>query len=156
MSRFEKIIFISMDDTCRGPMAELIMKKITGHKDMEIISRGMVVLFSEPCNPKAVAVLRNRGIILDNRTSMAFEPESVTGNTLILTMGKAEKERIIEAYDPANVYTLIEFAGGAGELVEPFGKEMEVYKQCAEEIEYWLLKVEERLNRIDNNEEEEL
>ena len=156
MSRFEKIIFISMDDTCRGPMAELIMKKVTRHKDIEIISRGLVVLFPEPCNPKAIAVLRNMGIILDNRTSMAFEPESITEKTLILTLGKAEKERIIEEYDPDNVYTLIEFAGEPGELVEPFGKEMEVYKQCAEEIEHWLIKVEERLTRMDKEEEEEL
>ena len=66
MNRYEKIIFVSMNNTIRGPMAELLMKKITKHKDLEIISRGLVVLFQEPFNPKAVAVLRNRGIILDN------------------------------------------------------------------------------------------
>ena len=47
-----------------GPMAELLMKHITVHKDIEIISRGLIVLFPEPVNPKAIAVMRQKGIIL--------------------------------------------------------------------------------------------
>ena len=58
-----------MNNTCMGPMAELLMKHITVHKDIEIISRGLIVLFPEPVNPKAIAVMRQKGIILDNRTS---------------------------------------------------------------------------------------
>ena len=154
MNRYEKIIFVSMNNTIRGPMAELLMKKITKHKDLEIISRGLVVLFQEPFNPKAVAVLRNRGIILDNRTSMQLKPEELTEDALILTIGKKEKELILEEYEPKNVYTLIEFAGDTGEITDPYGKEIESYKICAEELEYWLLKVEEKLSQIEEEEEE--
>ena len=154
MKKYDKIIFVSMNNTIRGPMAELLMKKVTKHKELEIISRGLVVLFSEPCNPKAVAVLRNRGIILDNRTSMQLSKEELTEKTLVLTVGRKEKEVIIEEYDPENVYTLIEFAGDTGEITDPYGKEMESYKICADELEYWLLKVEEKLSQIEEEEEE--
>ena len=70
MKKYSRIVFVSMHNTCRGPMAELLMKSITTHKEMEIVSRGLIVLFPEPFNPKAVAVLRQRGIILDNRSSV--------------------------------------------------------------------------------------
>ena len=60
-----------------GPMAELLMKHITVHKDIEIISRGLIVLFPEPVNPKAIAVMRQKGIILDNRTSVALTEEDI-------------------------------------------------------------------------------
>ena len=54
MNRFNKVIFICMGNTCRSPMAATIMTKLM--PDIRVESRGMVVLFPEPYNPKAVAV----------------------------------------------------------------------------------------------------
>lgn len=135
-----------------GPMAELLMKHITAHKDIEIISRGLIVLFPEPVNPKAIAVMRQKGIILDNRTSVALTEEDISEDTLLLAIGNKEKEMIIETYDPDNLYTIPEFVGDAGEMPDPYGKEMESYMECCDVLIKWLNKVDEKLTRLENEE----
>ena len=135
-----------------GPMAELLMKHITVHKDIEIISRGLIVLFPEPVNPKAIAVMRQKGIILDNRTSVALTEEDIPEGTLILAIGNKEKEMVIETYAHKDLYTVSEFAGEAGEIPDPYGKEMDSYVECCESMIEWLHKVDNKLTRIENGE----
>lgn len=135
-----------------GPMAELLMKYITVHKDIEIISRGLIVLFPEPVNPKAIAVMRQKGIILDNRTSVALTEEDIPEGTLILAIGNKEKEMVIETYAPKDLYTVSEFVGEAGEIPDPYGKEMDSYVECCEAMIEWLHKVDNKLTRIENGE----
>ena len=52
MKRYDKLIFVSNGDTCRGPMAEAILKSKYLLEELEIESKGLVVLFPEPVNPK--------------------------------------------------------------------------------------------------------
>lgn len=154
MRKYNRIVFVSMNNTCRGPMAELIMKSITTHKDMEIVSRGLIVLFPEPFNPKAVAVLRQRGIILDNRTSVELTEEDITEDTLLLALGIKEKEMIIETYDPDNLFTISEFLGEAGEIIDPYGKEMDSYVKCGDMLVEWLRKVDDKLTGLEQDTDE--
>lgn len=147
MREYGKIIFVSMNNNCRGPMAEVIMKMLMSQKDVEIISRGLIVLFPEPCNPKAVAVLRGMGMILDNRTSMELKQEDISEDALVLALGNKEKEMLIEKYDPKNLYTISEYAGEAGEITDPYGKEIDSYKQCADELMHRLKKIEEKMTQ---------
>ena len=62
MLQYNKIIFVSTSDTCRGPVAAAIMRSMPDMEDTQIISRGVVSLFPEPVNPKAVAVAKGNGI----------------------------------------------------------------------------------------------
>lgn len=149
MNRFKKIIFVCRDNSCRSPMAELIMKSRTRHKDIEIISRGVTVLFSEPYNPKAAAVLRGRGMILDNRTTVQISEEDLSessGEVLVLALGILEKERLMETFDPSNLYTVSEFAGEVGEISDPYGKEIEAYVTFEAELEALIDKVDAKLS----------
>ena len=148
MDKYNKILFVCMDNTSFSPMAEAYMKYISGHKDIEIISGGLVVLFSQPYNPKAVAAMRGLGIILENKTSRQLVIEDITEDSLVLTMGKYEKERLITEYNPRNVYTITEFVGEAGELFDPYGKEIESYVEFANSLAYLLGRVEEKLDLI--------
>ena len=54
MNTFDKVIFVCNGNTCRSPMAATVMANLK--QDIISESRGMVVLFPEPYNPKAVAV----------------------------------------------------------------------------------------------------
>ena len=51
MKRFDRLIFVSNSDTCRAPMAKGIMRSKYLLSDLEVDSRGLVVLFPEPVNP---------------------------------------------------------------------------------------------------------
>ena len=54
MNTYNKIIFVCMGNTCRSPMAATIMQNRLSKYDVIVESRGMVVLFEEPYNPKAI------------------------------------------------------------------------------------------------------
>ena len=58
MSRYDKLVFVCTGNTCRSPMAEVIYKNLDKESDVKVISRGLVVLFNEPINPKAEVVLK--------------------------------------------------------------------------------------------------
>ena len=57
MKKYDRLIFVSNSDTCRGPMAEAILKSKFLLSELEVESRGLVVLFPEPVNQKAEAIL---------------------------------------------------------------------------------------------------
>ena len=46
MKKYDRLIFVSNSDTCRGPMAEAILKSKFLLSELEVESRGLVVLLS--------------------------------------------------------------------------------------------------------------
>ena len=65
MRRYNKILFVCEDNTATSLMAEQICKSMVTDEAVTIESRGMVVLFQEPINPKAQVVLINHGFSLE-------------------------------------------------------------------------------------------
>lgn len=146
MNRFSKIIFVCVGNTCRSPMAATIMNHFM--PDLIIESRGMVVLFPEPYNPKAVAVASRHNMIMPSNCAKQLENSDFSNDTLVLVMNSAIKKKIYEAFDDAiNVYTLSEFAGeDIEEVQDPYGKGNEEYNKCFEDLYYLVEKVAKILN----------
>ena len=66
MKEYNRILFVCESGTSRAPMAEAILKDFSLKQPVEIESRGLVVLFPEPINQKAEAVLISNGISLSD------------------------------------------------------------------------------------------
>lgn len=96
MGRYRKVIFVCMDNTCRSIMAEAVMNSVNKQHMVEVESRGLVVLFPEPMNPKAVAILKNYQMKPSRESSLALQPSDVTEGTLVLTMTAYECEQAKE------------------------------------------------------------
>lgn len=117
MSSCRKVLFICKENVCRSIMAEAILQ--CGKGRPAAYGRfpwGLVVLFPEPLNPKAVAVLKGNEMEPSKEYSEEFVPEvDVTEGTLILTMSEQEKKQVLKSARrfgaPAEVYTLGEYAG---------------------------------------------
>ena len=75
MKKYDKLIFVSNSDTCRGPMAEAILKSKFLLAELEIESRGLVVLFPEPVNQKAEAILASHGLTMKEHTASMLQQE---------------------------------------------------------------------------------
>lgn len=126
-----KLIFVCTDNTCMSPIAETIFRNADHDLDLEVSSRGLVVLFPEPVNPKAETVLATHGLIMNNHTARQFKAEEVDEETLILTMSTVQKRRLAtDFFINDNVYTLPEFAGIHGDVDDPYGKDIESYEAC--------------------------
>ncbi|MGN0328680.1 MAG: protein tyrosine phosphatase [Lachnospira sp.] len=134
MNRFKKVIYVCMGNTCRSPMAATIMRNLM--PDMIVESRGMVVLFEEPYNPKAVAVASQHNMIMTSDVSMQISNDDFSGETLVLTMDAVMKQKIYDTFDKAiNVFFIGEFVGEADVVIpDPYGKGMEEYSKCFDGI----------------------
>lgn len=136
MGRYRKVIFVCMDNICRSIMAEAVMNSVNKQHMVEVESRGLVVLFPEPMNPKAVAILKNYQMKPSRESSLALQPSDVTEGTLVLTMTAYECEQAKELLGPeAEVHTIGDFAGKPGDIGEPHGGTLAEYGACYEYID---------------------
>lgn len=114
--------------------------------ELEIESRGLVVLFPEPYNPKMVGVLKENGIDVLASEARQLEEEDFGSRTLILAMTENQKQRILEDYEQAcNVYTIGEFAGEQEDIEDTLGGGKEEYAQAFINMAYFVNRVAENI-----------
>lgn len=156
MVRYEKIIFICTENTCRSPMAEVLYKSMQIGYELEAISRGIVVLFPEPMNPKAEIVLNNHDLHISGHVTKQFRIQDVNEHTLILTMTLSQKKKIMEDYNISeNVYTLKEYAGESGDVSDPYGGSLLEYEECFGELVRLVKKAAYRIDKENNSKDTE-
>ena len=145
--KYKKILFVCTGNTCRSPMAEVIFKKLSYDMEIEAGSRGLVVLFPEPSNPKAELVLKNHELLLENHTSRQLTGEDLDAGTLLLTMTEGQKHKIIEQYgDGVDVFTIKEFTEEEGDVVDPYGGDLMDYEKCYGDLARLIKKTVVKLN----------
>ena len=147
LQTYRKIIFVSKDDNCRGPMAERLFQRQTLLQEYDIESRGMIVLFPEPMNPKAEEIMRRNEVDISEHEALAFEEKDITPDTLILTMEKVQKRKIITEYGfHPNIFTLNEYLDEEKEVESMYGKSLEEYEAGYLELEIYMRKLARKLN----------
>lgn len=135
MLNYKRLIFVCRSNTSRSPMAEAIYKSMEDSSDIEVLSRGSVVLFSEPINPKAEVVLNNHNLAIIEHNAKQLKEEEITDDTLVLTMSETLKVEVIQEFpNTMNLYTLPEFVGESGDVVDPYGGTLAEYEACFTEL----------------------
>lgn len=153
MIKYNKLIFVCTGNTCRSPMAEAIYKNLDKESEVEVLSRGLVVLFAEPINQKAEVVLRKHDLEIHNHTSKGLKGSDIDDNALILTMTNAHKNKIKDMFPNAkNIYTITEYAGETGDVIDPYGGSLVEYEECYIELARLVKKTVYRINEDNNTE----
>lgn len=153
--KFDRVIFVGEDNTCRSPMAETIFRSMfdKDKTECEIMSRGLVVLFDEPYNQKTEMILYNHGLETKEKVAIQLEPEELKGNVLVLTMTFTDKLKIIEDFDfHGEVYTLKEYIGNDDELLDPYGEEIDIYEACYQDMFAVIQEVKTKIETVDSEE----
>ena len=133
MKKYDRLIFVSNSDTCRGPMAEAILKSKFLLSELEVESRGLVVLFPEPVNQKAEAILASHWLTMKDHTAKMLEQEDFDERTLILVMEDALKQRIFQEHENVqNTWQLSEYIKEETDVTEPVGGSLADYGACYE------------------------
>lgn len=133
MKKYDRLIFVSNSDTCRGPMAEAILKSKFLLSELEVESRGLVVLFPEPVNQKAEAILASHGLTMKDHMAKMLEQEDFDERTLILVMEDALKQRIFQEHENVqNTWQLSEYIKEETDVTEPVGGSLADYGACYE------------------------
>lgn len=153
MIKYNKIIFVSNSDTCRGQLAASITREIgrgfLEQNFIEIESRGIIVLFPEPMNPKTVAIAASKDLDIDGYVSKALTPQDFGMNTLVLTMTESIKKKVYEDFKEAlNVFGLKEFVGEDGDVEAAHGGELVDYGELFRNIERLVNKLIDKLSTM--------
>lgn len=155
MKKYKKIIFVCDSGTARAPMAEAIMKEYMIKYPLQIESRGLVVLFPEPVNQKAEAVLISNGINPENQMSRQLEQEDLEPDNLIVAMAGEQKQKILETYEISQgmqVEVLTELTGDELEIINPYGGTLQSYGLCYETLNKTIKKL---VSLVNEGEEED-
>ena len=147
MNKFDKIIFVCSNDTCRAPMAAGIMRNKFLHSPSIIESRGLVVLFESPINPKVEAIMVSNGMSLKDHKSTQLTEEDFSPDNLIIVMNEEDRQEIHEEFKNArNVHLISELAGEEGDVYDPYGKALADYGRCYEQLDNYITKFVKKLN----------
>jgi protein-tyrosine phosphatase len=132
-------------------MRQLIAKKL-GCKPEETEQRGVIVasagVSASPggvAAPEAVEVLRSRGLDLSRHESQPLGEKLVRHADLILALTNAHRQAIIRRWPEASARTAV-LRMDRGDIEDPIGGPVEMYTQCAEQIEEAL---RERVEHLD-------
>ncbi|MFP3155680.1 phosphotyrosine protein phosphatase [Lachnospiraceae bacterium ZAX-1] len=147
MTQCKKIIFVDESGTIRSAMAEAIMKEHVLKHPLEIVCRGLVVLFPEPMNQKAEAVLISNGINVENQMSVQLTEDDFSSNNFIIAMTETQKTKILQNYEHAvNVHVLTQLVGDELEIMDPYGGTLRSYGICYETLNNSIKKLVDQLN----------
>lgn len=139
----KKIIFVCTGNTCRSPMAEGIFNALAEERKWQARARSAGLFVAEPVvSANSAAVMREQGIDISGHIPMQITDEIIREADLLLTMTDSHKRQLLRGgVSPDKVGTLAEFAGEAGDVPDPYGGSIEVYRSTAREIKRLLEKI---------------
>lgn len=134
-----EVCFVCTGDTCRSVMAERIARKMA--RDMGLkcrFSSAGLEARKENISENARLTLKKLGYDYSNRTSVQLKERP---NVVYVCVTGSHKQFVESA-------RVISFKSLAGEVIDPYGKDLETYEKCAHLIEENVKVLLEKIKRL--------
>lgn len=133
------VLFVCTANICRSPMAEGLLRARLGDAapDWRIDSAGTWAMDGEGAAPRAIKVLKTRGIDLSEHRSRIVNPAILSRANLVLVMEKGHKEALQVEFPryASKIYLLSEMVGEIHEIKDPIGRSTADFEKTAHELE---------------------
>jgi protein-tyrosine-phosphatase len=146
-----RLLFICTGNTCRSAMAEAMARRIIAERgiaDVEVGSAGTAAWENAPASDGALLVCLEHDVDLSQHHARLLTEELVQSHDLVLGMGPHHVERA-EALGGGSKASLLTSYASNGEVKrpigDPFGGELELYRETYKELERELNRLFDRL-----------
>lgn len=141
----QKIMFVCTGNICRSAMAERLLKKKIKEKDLEkefyVCSSGISAYPNDVSTYEAVYVMQNEyGIDIKDHRATNVKASKIKEMDLILAMTKSHKDMLIMMFPELKekIYTIKEYVGLQGDVLDPYGGTIKIYSNCAKELNEYI------------------
>jgi protein-tyrosine-phosphatase len=136
-----QVLLVCTGNICRSPLAEAIMRQELaglGRDDITVTSAGTGAWDGAPASEGAYLVGLEHGLDLSAHRARLLTRELVESAGVILTMARHHRARVPELGGEGRTFVLGEYAGRTGpqaEVSDPFGGDLDVYRETHTELE---------------------
>ena len=146
-----KILLVCTGNICRSPLAAALLQRALAERGIEgidVSSAGTGAWDGAPVSEGAYLVGLERGLDLSAHRARLLTRELIEEADLVLTMARHHRARVDELGGEGRVFVLGEYAGREGdeaEVSDPFGGDLEVYRDTCVELEALIEAAVERI-----------
>ena len=129
----KKFLFVCTGNTCRSPMAEGIFNKLSSEKGWQATAKSAGLYVTEPMvSENSLNVCLENGIDISSHIPTQITAELINEADVILTMTSSHKA----AFGGMDkVFTVAEYFGGNGDVIDPYGGSIEIYRETYGQLE---------------------
>lgn len=145
------VLLVCTGNTCRSVMGQGILqellKEMGEEGSFQVLSAGVAASLGGEASEEAVLVLEERGIELGRHRSRPVTEDLLSSADLILTMTGSQRDIIQRLYPRAKgkTFSLKEYVKEAGDIEDPIGMPVAVYRRTAKQLERLLLKAAKKI-----------
>jgi protein-tyrosine phosphatase len=157
MGAMINVLLVCTGNICRSPLAEALLRREVAARnlDVEVSSAGTGAWDGAPASEGAYLVGLEHDLDLSAHRARMLTRDVIKRADLILTMSRHHRARIQELDAGARVHLLGEYAGRSGddaEVADPFGADLETYRETFAQLDVLIRLAAGRLAREDDAE----